>query len=376
MNKVLDSLHKRKENSICFDCYEKGTNFVNVTLGTFVCTKCAGLLRDLNYSVKGLGVSIIKDKEVAKLEEMGNENAWNVWLAKFRDIKGVYPNSNDMLQLQEHLKEKYVLKRFYMDTDKVSTKDNSYHSYKSCEVKKTRSETNSVNDSNINVFNETDFRFDNQSETAKPSKFKKFSSATITSSLKIETNQNNQSGPGQNQNQNRQTNIPLTSRKSDNNIVCSHPTQVTKVNTLNTSRNLENKALNLENKAFNFSLCEGNVKTTPNIYNVSTNPTVLTAPTVSSAPVIIKTNSATTDSFPLTHDFTKGVKIMDSLNSLYSGYNPEKKVDPLDKLFYQYNFTSGNHMRMSGNNFPGQGQIPSYNNMYSNGNGCMYPIHR
>jgi len=67
---------------------------------------------------------------------------------------------------------------------------------------------------------------------------------------------------------------------------------------------------------------------------------------------------------------------MDSLNDLYQGYNEQKKVDPLDKLFYQYNFTSGNHMRMNanvnsinhGNSFNQQQQMQFYNNqpVYNN----------
>ena len=119
MCKVLESVHKRKENSICFECREKGTPFLNLSLGTFVCTTCAGLLRELNFAVKGIGVTVLKEKEVNFIEEMGNEvnimltckNARKIWLAKFEDIKGLYPNPKDMLEMQEHLREKYILKR-------------------------------------------------------------------------------------------------------------------------------------------------------------------------------------------------------------------------------------------------------------------------
>ena len=32
-------------NKKCFDCDQRGPTYVNMTIGSFVCTKCSGLLR-------------------------------------------------------------------------------------------------------------------------------------------------------------------------------------------------------------------------------------------------------------------------------------------------------------------------------------------
>ncbi len=44
-----------------------------MNLGTFVCAKCSGIIRELNYFVKGIGLSNFKESEVKFLLEMGNE---------------------------------------------------------------------------------------------------------------------------------------------------------------------------------------------------------------------------------------------------------------------------------------------------------------
>jgi len=41
--------------------------------GIFVCSKCAGIHRELNTKVKGIGVCNFDDKEIALLNKMGND---------------------------------------------------------------------------------------------------------------------------------------------------------------------------------------------------------------------------------------------------------------------------------------------------------------
>ncbi len=71
--KILENIRKQGANKQCFDCGEKGTTYAAVTLGTFVCSRCAGLLRDLNYKVKGIGVSNFTQTEMDLLTNIGNE---------------------------------------------------------------------------------------------------------------------------------------------------------------------------------------------------------------------------------------------------------------------------------------------------------------
>ena len=44
-----------------------------MTYGTFVCSKCAGIHRESNIKVKGIGVCNFNDKEIAILTKMGND---------------------------------------------------------------------------------------------------------------------------------------------------------------------------------------------------------------------------------------------------------------------------------------------------------------
>ena len=50
----------------------QGTTYVVLNFGTFVCSNCAGIHREFNYKVKGLGVSNFTEKEVNFLQENGN----------------------------------------------------------------------------------------------------------------------------------------------------------------------------------------------------------------------------------------------------------------------------------------------------------------
>lgn len=42
--KVLRELASLPNNKYCFDCNQRGPTYVNVTIGSFVCTKCSGML--------------------------------------------------------------------------------------------------------------------------------------------------------------------------------------------------------------------------------------------------------------------------------------------------------------------------------------------
>ncbi|KAF7272875.1 hypothetical protein GWI33_014353 [Rhynchophorus ferrugineus] len=42
--KTLRELGALPQNKFCFDCGQRGPTYVNVTIGSFVCTKCSGIL--------------------------------------------------------------------------------------------------------------------------------------------------------------------------------------------------------------------------------------------------------------------------------------------------------------------------------------------
>lgn len=42
--KLLRELAALPANKQCFDCLQRGPTYINVTIGSFVCTTCSGIL--------------------------------------------------------------------------------------------------------------------------------------------------------------------------------------------------------------------------------------------------------------------------------------------------------------------------------------------
>ena len=116
----MDKIKKREENKKCFDCGEKGTTYVCTDFGTFICSRCAGILRELNFKVKGISVSIFNQKEIDLLEKNGNEVAYGIWMAKYKEGKDKKPNNKNDDELREFLKKKYKDKKWMKKTKKGS----------------------------------------------------------------------------------------------------------------------------------------------------------------------------------------------------------------------------------------------------------------
>ena len=123
LSQKLDKIKKREENKKCFDCGEKGTTYVCIDFGTFICSRCAGILRELNYKVKGTGVSIFNQKEIDILEKNGNEVAQKLWLAKYKEGKDKRPNTKNDDELRDFLRDKYKNKKWYKKAKKSSGDD-------------------------------------------------------------------------------------------------------------------------------------------------------------------------------------------------------------------------------------------------------------
>jgi len=123
LSKRLEEIKKRTPNKTCFDCGEKGTTYAAMDFGTFVCSRCAGLLREINFKVKGTGVSIFKEKEIDLLDKMGNENAKKIWMGKFKENSDKKPDPKDAEELKRFLITKYKDKRFYKKPKKNKSDD-------------------------------------------------------------------------------------------------------------------------------------------------------------------------------------------------------------------------------------------------------------
>ena len=143
LTKRLEEIKKRTPNKTCFDCGEKGTTYAAMDFGTFICSRCAGLLRELNFKVKGTGVSIFKEKEIDFLDKMGNENAKKIWMGKFKD-SDKKPDPKDSEEIKRFLITKYKDKRFYKkpkknkDDDEEEDDDDNKKKNKNKKKKKVR----------------------------------------------------------------------------------------------------------------------------------------------------------------------------------------------------------------------------------------------
>ncbi|EER09618.1 Stromal membrane-associated protein, putative [Perkinsus marinus ATCC 50983] len=102
-----------KANRHCADCGELGPTYICTDFGTFVCTECAGIHRELTHKVKGISVSKWTQQEVEHLEAHGNTRDREIYMANYRPgIDLAEPNNQDRQRLREFMKLKYVDKRW------------------------------------------------------------------------------------------------------------------------------------------------------------------------------------------------------------------------------------------------------------------------
>ncbi|XP_076269999.1 arf GTPase activating protein drongo isoform X8 [Rhynchophorus ferrugineus] len=113
--KTLRELGGLPQNKFCFDCGQRGPTYVNVTIGSFVCTKCSGILRGLTppHRVKSISMATFTTDEIDVVRSKGNDHCKRVWLGLY---EGVPPtHSSDEQQIRDFMVEKYERKRYYME---------------------------------------------------------------------------------------------------------------------------------------------------------------------------------------------------------------------------------------------------------------------
>ena len=140
----LDKMKQKEENKRCFDCGEKGTNYVCTDFGTFICSRCSGILRELNFKVKGIGVTIFNQKEIDVLEKNGNERAKKIWLGKYKKGKDKAPSITDDNELKNFLIEKYQDKRWYKKPKKKKQDDEEDDEEKDKKKKEKKKKKNEI----------------------------------------------------------------------------------------------------------------------------------------------------------------------------------------------------------------------------------------
>uniref|UniRef100_T1IZ22 Arf-GAP domain-containing protein n=1 Tax=Strigamia maritima TaxID=126957 RepID=T1IZ22_STRMM len=115
--KILRELGSQPHNKQCFDCHQRGPTYINMTIGSFVCTSCSGILRGLNppYRVKSISMTSFTPEEIEFIRGKGNEYCRRVWLGT-HDSRGIVePESKDEQRIKDFMIQKYERKRWYVD---------------------------------------------------------------------------------------------------------------------------------------------------------------------------------------------------------------------------------------------------------------------
>ncbi|XP_023170546.1 arf-GAP domain and FG repeat-containing protein 1 isoform X3 [Drosophila hydei] len=119
-------------NRQCFDCNQKGPTYVNMTIGSFVCTRCSGVLRGLTppHRVKSISMATFTQDELDFLKAHGNELCAKTWLGLWDPKRAAAQQDQRELMI-----DKYERKRYYLEPAsplkslnlKSSSASNGYH---------------------------------------------------------------------------------------------------------------------------------------------------------------------------------------------------------------------------------------------------------
>lgn len=132
------------ENKKCFECEQRGPTYVNMTIGSFVCTKCSGMLRGITppHRIKSISMSTFSTDEVAFLKSRGNLWCSKVWMGLYDKNRSGSLESKDEDALKHHIIQKYEKKSYYVDPNTIQQ---SLHSATSTNVDLTASGSTSTN---------------------------------------------------------------------------------------------------------------------------------------------------------------------------------------------------------------------------------------
>ncbi|XP_011304550.1 arf-GAP domain and FG repeat-containing protein 1 isoform X1 [Fopius arisanus] len=123
--KILRELVSQVNNKECFDCRQRGPTYVNMTIGSFVCTSCSGMLRGLTppHRVKSISMATFTQDEIEFMKERGNEHCRRIWLGLVNANNQPTLDTKDEQKMKDLMTAKYELKRYYLDPSMAS--DNS-----------------------------------------------------------------------------------------------------------------------------------------------------------------------------------------------------------------------------------------------------------
>ncbi|KAG1952214.1 arf-GAP domain and FG repeat-containing protein 1a isoform X2 [Pimephales promelas] len=121
--KMLREMTSLALNRKCFDCDQRGPTYANMTVGSFVCTSCSGILRGLNppHRVKSISMTTFTLQEIEFLQKHGNEACKPIWLGLYDDRNMAIPDFREPQKVKEFLQDKYEKKRWYVPPEQAKT---------------------------------------------------------------------------------------------------------------------------------------------------------------------------------------------------------------------------------------------------------------
>ncbi|XP_028320024.1 arf-GAP domain and FG repeat-containing protein 1a isoform X8 [Gouania willdenowi] len=119
--KMLREMTSLAHNRKCFDCDQRGPTYANMTMGSFVCTSCSGILRGLNppHRVKSISMTTFTQQEIEFLQKHGNEVCKQIWLGLYDERNTSLPDFREPQKVKEFLQEKYEKKRWYIPPEQA-----------------------------------------------------------------------------------------------------------------------------------------------------------------------------------------------------------------------------------------------------------------
>ncbi|XP_048745224.2 arf-GAP domain and FG repeat-containing protein 1-like isoform X3 [Ostrea edulis] len=114
--KMLRDMAALPHNRQCFDCHQRGPTYLNMTIGSFVCTSCSGILRGINppHRVKSISMASFNPEEIDFIKCHGNEFCRKVWLGLYDSQRDqAEPDSRDEQKIKDFMAQKYERKRWY-----------------------------------------------------------------------------------------------------------------------------------------------------------------------------------------------------------------------------------------------------------------------
>ncbi|XP_046402238.1 arf-GAP domain and FG repeat-containing protein 1 isoform X2 [Ischnura elegans] len=118
--KILRELVSLGGNKQCFDCHQRGPTYVNMTIGSFVCTSCSGMLRGLTppHRVKSISMASFTPEEIELIKSRGNEYCKRIWLGLYEPSH--QQEAKDEQQIKDFMVAKYEKRRYYLEPSQAA----------------------------------------------------------------------------------------------------------------------------------------------------------------------------------------------------------------------------------------------------------------